>query len=130
VGVVAGVGGWVGGCGWVRSEKYYPPTHPQDSSQLSIIPLFGSMINHQLPRSTYTDSVYDRLRPYTIPYTVVYMVYTLRIRPYFSVLHGSVLRAYLSVPIYGEIRRKTKVVNGEFIVVNDRIFSVYGRKRS
>ncbi len=86
--------------------------------------------NERKPRSTVTNSVNDRLRPYTTPYTTVYIPYTLRIRPYFSVLHGRVLRSYISVTVYGEIRRNTETVYGAFTIVNDRIFLVYGRKRS
>ncbi len=68
------------------------------------------------------------------------MPYTLRIRPYFTVLHVTVLRSYLTVIVYGEIRRNTEIVYGEirrnteivygaFTLVNDRIFHVYGRLR-
>ncbi len=78
------------------------------------------------PRSTVTDSVYGRKRSYTVSYTTVYMPYTLRIRPYFAVLHVTVLRSYMSVIVYGEIRRNTEIVYGAFTLVNDRIFPVYG----
>ncbi len=81
------------------------------------------------PRSMVTDSVYCRKRSYTVSYTTVYMPYTLRIRPYFAVLHVTVLRSYLTVTIYGEIRRNTEIVYGAFTLVNDRIFPVYGRLR-
>ncbi len=46
-----------------------------------------------------------RIRSFTTPYTTVYMLFTLRIRPYFAVLHDPVLRSYISVAVYGEIRR-------------------------
>jgi hypothetical protein len=74
-----------------------------------------------IPRSKVTNSVYDRLRPYTVPYTTVYIPYTLRIRPYFAVIHGPVLRSYMSVTVYGEIRRNTEIVYGAFTLVNARI---------
>ena len=57
-----------------------------------------------IPKSTITESVYARKRPY------------------FVVLHGPVLRSYMTVTVYGDIRRKTEIVN-------DRIFTVHGRKR-
>ena len=108
------------------------------------------------PRSTIMDSVNGRLQSYTVPYTTAYMpntlrirpyfaikhvivlrsympVYmpnTLRIRPYFAIKHVIVLRSYMPVTVYDEIRRNTEVVNGAFIVINDRIFSVYSHKRS
>ncbi len=53
-------------------------------------------------------------------YAVVNDLIGCRIRPYFSVLHGPVLRSYISVIVYGDIRRKTEIVN-------DRIFTVHGR---
>jgi hypothetical protein len=84
----------------------------------------------EFPRSTNTESVYGRLLPYPASYTTVYMAYTLRIRPYFAVLHVTVLRSYISVTVYGAIRRNTATVYGAFTVVNDRIFPVYGRKRA
>jgi hypothetical protein len=76
-----------------------------------------------------TNSVYGRKQSYTVSYTTVYMPYTLRIRPYFAVLHVTVLRSYLTVIVYGEIRRNTEIVYGAFTLVNDRIFRVYGRLR-
>jgi hypothetical protein len=57
--------------------------------------LFWCKISGWLPRSIVTDSVYD----------AVYILYTLLIRPYFSVLHVTVLRSYMSVIVYVEIRR-------------------------
>jgi hypothetical protein len=51
----------------------------------------GIELLQALPRSIVTDSVY--------------MLYTLRIRPYFAVLHDPVLRPYISVAEYGEVRR-------------------------
>jgi hypothetical protein len=73
------------------------------------------------PRSTVTDSVYGRKRSYTESYTTVYMPYTLRIRPYFAIKHVIVLRSYMSVTVYDEIRRNMETVS-------DRIFPLYGRK--
>ncbi|CAM4852452.1 unnamed protein product, partial [Rotaria magnacalcarata] len=43
----------------------------------------SSTYSDQLPRSTKTDPVYGSLRPYTTPYTTVYIIDTRRIRPYF-----------------------------------------------
>jgi len=83
-----------------------------------------------IPRSNVTTYVNDRLRTYTMPYTIVYMSNTLRIRPYFSVLHVPALRPYVSVIVYGEIRKNTEIVYGVFTTVNDRNLSVYGRKPS
>jgi len=51
----------------------------------------GIKLLQALPRSMVTDSVYGRLRR--------------RIRPYFAVLHDPVLRSYISVAEYGEVRR-------------------------
>jgi hypothetical protein len=56
--------------------------------------------------------------------------YELRIRPYFIVLYSPVLWSYISVTIYGEKRRSSTAVFSLYTVVKDRIFSVYGRKRS
>jgi len=78
---------------------------------------------YSVPRSIVTDSVNARLRSYTTPYTAVYMLYTLRIRPCFGVLHGPVLRSYISVTVYGAIRRKTEVVNGR-IWIRIRSFNI------
>jgi hypothetical protein len=74
------------------------------------------------PRSTNTESVNARKRTYTVPYTTVYRLYTLRIRPYFSVLPGSVLRSYIPGSVYGEIRSETEVVYGAYFPVYDRLF--------
>jgi hypothetical protein len=63
-----------------------------------------------VPRSTVTDSIYGRKRSYTVSYTTVYMSYTLRIRPYFAGIHVIVLRSYITVTVYGDIRRKTEIV--------------------
>ncbi len=50
------------------------------------------------------------------------MLFTLRIRPYFVVLHDPVLRSYISVAVYGEIRS---------VYSRKRpISTVYGRKRA
>jgi hypothetical protein len=67
---------------------------------------FHNWCNAQrVPRSTLTDSVYGRKRSYTVSYTTVYMPYTLRIRPYFAIKHVIVLRSYMSVTVYDEIRK-------------------------
>jgi hypothetical protein len=68
-----------------------------------------------------------RLRnPYTLVNDRTRSVF-LRIRPYFVVLHGPVLRSYISVPVYGAIRSYTEQ-NGDRIwppcteTANDRFF--------
>ncbi len=61
--------------------------------------LFYGRKFYDLPRSIVTDSVYGRLRPFTTPYTIVYMLFTLRIRPYFAVLHDPALWSYISLAI-------------------------------
>jgi len=94
-----------------------------------IRPINNSYILFRQPRSMVTDSVYGRKRSYTVSYTTVYMPYTLRIRPYFAVIHVIVLRSYITVIVYGEIRRNTEIVYGAFTLVNDRIFPVYSRLR-
>jgi hypothetical protein len=63
-----------------------------------------------MPRSTVTDSIYGRKRSYMVSYTTVYMSYTLRIRPYFAGIHVIVLRSYITVTVYRDIRRKTEIV--------------------
>ncbi len=82
--------------------------------------------NLEPPRSSVTNSINARLRPYTTSYTTVYIPFTLRIRPYFSVLHGPVLRPYITMIVYGEIRRNTETVYGAFTLGNDRILENYG----
>jgi hypothetical protein len=49
-------------------------------------------------------------------YTIVYMPYTLCIRPYFAIKHVIVLRSYLTVTVYGEIWRNTEIVYGAYMV--------------
>jgi hypothetical protein len=86
-----------------------------------------------IPRSTDTDSVYGHKRSYTMAYTIVYMSYTLRIRPYFAGIHVIVLRSCMTVTVYGEIRRNTEIVYGAYILCirsyTERIRYVYDRIR-
>jgi hypothetical protein len=51
-----------------------------------------------------------------------------RIRPYFARKHVIVLRSYMSVAVYDEIRKPWAIVFLRYTVVNHRIFPVYGRK--
>jgi hypothetical protein len=67
------------------------------------------------PRSSVTDSVYDSKRSYTTPYSTVYILYTLRIRPYFAGFRVTVFRSYMSVTVYDEIRRSTETVYGAYL---------------
>ena len=53
--------------------------------------------NTWLPRSRNTQSGYECKRACTASYTTVYMGKALRLRSYFTVLHGSVIRAYFLV---------------------------------
>src|SRR5271170_2046384 len=63
--------------------------------------------------------------PYTLVNDRLRSVF-LRIRPYFAVLHGRVLRSYISVTVYGTIRSYTEK-NGDRIrppctkAINDRL---------
>jgi hypothetical protein len=72
-----------------------------------------------------------RIRPFTTPYTTVYILFTLRIRPFFAVLHDPVLRSYISAAVYGEIRRphterlrSWTTVFFPYTVVNDRLWKI------
>jgi hypothetical protein len=59
-------------------------------------------------------------------FTTVYGVVYDRI---FSVLHGPVLRSYVSVTVYEDIRRKTEIVNDRifsYTAVNDRLLKSDG----
>jgi hypothetical protein len=62
------------------------------------------------------DAVYDRIHAIYAPYTIVFR----------RIIWSSITVVYLR----GRIRKNTETAYGAFTLVNDRVFSVYGRKRA
>ena len=66
----------------------------------TVIVRFGSVRFRSLLQTSQVDVYGLRRRSFTAIYDAVYD----RTSPYISVLHGSVLRPYISVTVYGELR--------------------------
>jgi hypothetical protein len=105
----------------------------QDQKVKFFVINYVSSMKLNIPRSTVTDSAYGRKRSYTGSYTIVYMSFTLRIRPYFAGIHVIVLRSCMTVTVYGEIRRNMEIVYGAYILCirsyTERTYYVYDRIR-